>query len=62
MIGKVMKCGRCGQWIPLAQWKYAVRRLVHDNCAAVSATTKAQEETPRGKVMRRRAGVLREIR
>jgi hypothetical protein len=35
MIGKVMKCGRCGQWIPLAQWKYAARRFVHDNCAAV---------------------------
>jgi hypothetical protein len=45
MIGKVMKCGRCGQWIPLAQWKYAARRLVHDNCAAVSATQSSRGVT-----------------
>jgi hypothetical protein len=54
-----MKCGRCGQWIPLSQWKYAPPRMIHDNCPALLPKI---QETPQGTVLRRRGGVLREIR
>jgi hypothetical protein len=56
---KVIKCGRCGNWIPIKEWKYAPPRVIHDNCPALSAKV---QENPRGTVLRRRGGVLREIR
>jgi hypothetical protein len=55
----VMKCGRCGQWIPLAQWKYMAPRMIHSNCAALLPRA---QETPSGMLMRRRGGVLHQIR
>jgi hypothetical protein len=51
-----MKCGRCGQWIPLSQWKYAPPRVTHDGCPALPAQTR---EAAGGIVLRRRAGVVR---
>ena len=56
---KVMKCGRCGNWIPIREWKYAPPRMIHDNCPALSPKV---QKTPQGTVLRRRGGVLREIR
>jgi hypothetical protein len=55
----VMKCGRCGQWIPLNAWKYAVRRVIHDDCPA---SPKVEEAPAAHILVRRRGRVLREIR
>jgi hypothetical protein len=56
---KVIKCGRCGKWIPISQWKYTPPRIIHDGCSAFLAKAL---EAPRGKVLRRRGGVVRELR
>ena len=56
---KVIKCGRCGKRIPIAQWKYAPPQVIHDNCPALPAKV---QEMLQGRVLRRRGGVLREIR
>jgi hypothetical protein len=56
---KVINCGRCGEWIPLSQWKYTLLRIIHDVCSALPAKA---IEAPRGKVLRRRGGVERELR
>jgi hypothetical protein len=51
-----MKCGRCGQWIPLSQWEYAPPRMMHGGCPALPAKT---QEAPRGIVLIRRGGAVR---
>ena len=56
---KMIKCGRCGNWIPISEWKYAPPRVIHDNCPAIPA--KAQQ-APHVKLLRRRDGIEREIR
>jgi hypothetical protein len=56
---RVIKCGRCGNWIPMSAWKYAPPRMIHDNCLALSGKLQVN---PRGPVLRRRGGVLRQIR
>jgi hypothetical protein len=55
---KLMKCRRCGQWIPLGEWKYAAQRLTHDRCASLASEP---PEPPRGTVLRRRGGLVRAI-
>jgi hypothetical protein len=56
---KVIKCGRCGNWVPISQWKYTLLRIIHDGCSALPAKVL---EAPGGKVLRRRGGVVRELR
>jgi hypothetical protein len=56
---RVIKCGRCGNWIAISAWKCAPPWVIHDNCPALSAKV---QENPRTTVLRRRGGVLREIR
>ena len=56
---RVIKCGRCGNWVPISAWKYVPPRMIHDGCPTLAAKTQDQ---PRGKVLRRRGGIVREIR
>jgi hypothetical protein len=32
----IIKCGRCGNWIPLTEWNYAPPRAIHDDGPALS--------------------------
>ena len=43
----------------MSEWQYAPPRVIHDHCPALPPKVK---ETPQGTVLRRRGGVLREIR